>query len=1774
MSTATERVERDADAWRPLENLEEQVRKVLDHAVLAHRDSLKVYQSLQNLNEVIGTEYGDRVLYELIQNAHDAHRSGGHGRIAIELVIHSENEGMLYIANGGDGFRREDVEAILNLATSAKEVGEGIGNKGLGFRSIESLTDDVRIYSRSGNSRSDGFDGYCFRFAQVGEVEDILRSSGVDATTSATVARTVPRYLVPRPLKDHPDEIAAYARRGYATVIAAPLRTLEAVALASRQVDALADLDVPLLLFLDRIAEIRIDVERPDQRPYRRRLSRRQMAVGDVPSLPDTRMYEVEVGEGRRFLVVRREIEKQRVLGAVERSIPAAPQLKRWLSWKGRPVVSVAVGLSTAAVAKGRLYNFLPMGKEARSPFLGYLDAPFFAGIDRRDADLDLPLNKTLMEAAAETCAAAVISIVERDMAVPVQAVFDLFAWTGDQAGKLDDALEGAGSSIREANVIPAIAERGRREWSSLSEISIWPEGTFSVLKDTQIAKHVGAQLVSKDLDSGRIERLKALASRTCYRPLTPSGAQLAEWSEAFARSLLERKAAPGTWSRFYDDLPRVFEAAGASLGMLDDRVILYDRSGKLRPAGGHDDEKRTGVFVRSGIPKGKRKTAGVPLPPATLARRYRFLDERISLRRETLDAFTEADLVREYDPVEALAGLQAALGRKANDKRRQEALVWAFQVWRAASGARLEEELQKADLYAPTFSGWHPAGECSFSSSWTSVGTTLENYLIEAADVSPDCRRTRDLLLIGQQNWPVSVQDAKRHWTQFLELIGVVDGLKPVAARLTRKGWPSNLWNYLLQNGKAAEGLDKDWCAEVADASFNHPYTDYGMKGEAWRLPGQIEHDALPEGTRESLCTLIFEHLKVHGTEYFQFEVGRFERYERDWDRRKLPTPLASFLRSKPWIAATSQEGLVFRSPRQCWGSRVRRGGPPRFIDRVPEAVADLSESNGLSELAFGDALGLRDWQSQATAVERLRDLAGGAVGLSSNDRPTFRNEYRRAWQDLVEAGTSLPEDLSLIVTRRGQLEALTGEPDTPAAVIVTEDAQRFEARVLSLAGQAVLEVGPTATDRVAAFLEETGVFVPRRLDGVGVQLLVNGAPFVPRASDPLLTSLGLEWLPEVIVIGHELRGEQLERGIQSATVDRRARAIRVRHCEALTLFVDDEEISPNEELRWYAFEHDDFPTLILTGQLTLNWRTLARTLSGGISRLIDGRLRSLEPLLLRLAFDRSSDELDAPSDEALASALECDVQTVQEHRAALRTDLEHILHLLIPMVGYFGGPELSRQLTSDINRAGSRFDGRKWLELHLADEEYSPDELIGACELAANRTEFRRRLELDYARYNRVLLDLGDAPLSNEADLRQQYDAYLRRMRPTIIDRLRGHYGADFRAGRDLAAYVERKSLTFLTFDTDWILTRESLEMVAVEEHVNSLLTDTLGEEAAVELAPFRRVMDANRKAVLEFAMEAMSVVGAWCQRNEVALPEPWQNGEAQAVVRYAENSGLLDFELIGSVDIPALCRRAGCWPNGMPKTLDGDAIGLSKDDVEAEEKRRESVRQRREIDRRSVLFAGISLDTGDPRFVEDLQQLAAGFLANDETWFERSRQRTRLTEFDSSEHPGGGSGGSGTAGGGTRRRERQLTDTQRQAMGLAGEWLAYQFLCRRHGEYVDESCWVSENRARFFAGDEGNDAAGYDFRVTTPQAEWLYEVKSSLEDSGEFEITPNELRVAGGASKDGRRRYRILYVPFVLSPDRWCVLELPNPMGETTRNRFITVGRGSVRLKFERR
>ena len=190
--------------------------------------------------------------------------------------------------------------------------------------------------------------------------------------------------------------------------------------------------------------------------------------------------------------------------------------------------------------------------------------------------------------------------------------------------------------------------------------------------------------------------------------------------------------------------------------------------------------------------------------------------------------------------------------------------------------------------------------------------------------------------------------------------------------------------------------------------------------------------------------------------------------------------------------------------------------------------------------------------------------------------------------------------------------------------------------------------------------------------------------------------------------------------------------------------------------------------------------------------------------------------------------------------------------------------------------------------------------------------------------------------------------------------------------------------------------------------------------------------------------------------------------------------EPDGMLDDDrwkavtTVGYLAHPETLKHRPCRSHAVNVTI--PSLGLDQAAVEEEERRRERERQRKVIEERSIEFAGTKLDTGDPFFAEAFRQLAENSIASDNGWFERSR-RPRLTEFAEPEDGVRPSGG--RAGGGAGRR-KQAPEDQRQAMGLAGEWLAFQFLRRRHREAFDETRWVSRNRARFFGGDEGNDHA----------------------------------------------------------------------------------------------
>ena len=425
-------------------------------------------------------------------------------------------------------------------------------------------------------------------------------------------------------------------------------------------------------------------------------------------------------------------------------------------------------------------------------------------------------------------------------------------------------------------------------------------------------------------------------------------------------------------------------------------------------------------------------------------------------------------------------------------------------------------------------------------------------------------------------------------------------------------------------------------------------------------------------------------------------------------------------------------------------------------------------------------------------------------------------------------------------------------------------------------------------------------------------------------------------------------------------------------------------------------------------------------------------------------------------------------------------------------------------------------------------------------------------------------MLAALGRPVLSNADELRRLFDTWKKELSSKALERIRRHFWSDFEAGRSLDSYVSMRDLDFLQFQEEWVLDREHLAKADVGALFDALLDQRLGPDGGQELEPLEKVRKSSTNTLHRFVEKNGGIVGAWCFANE--SPSPWKDGPL-SVVKEVSRQGLLDFARVKEGAEIAVLDRAGLWPRGMPHTVDPDALELNPDDLEGQRDRERRRQERQETEKRSISFAGTSLDTRRENFAKSLVDLANGCMS-DSDWLSRSRRRFTLAE--QAEGDRRRAAGGGKKGG--RRRTTRVTEDVRSAMGLASEYLASRFLQAKHKKRYDDRCWVSENRSLLEVDWEGDDTLGYDFRIQTEAVEWRYEVKSNLDDAFEFEFSQNEMRVAAECSSDGTRKYRILYVPFVFDPSRWRVMELPNPLSTAGRGLFKEIGAGATRLKFD--
>ncbi|MEP2725018.1 ATP-binding protein [Roseibium sp.] len=1209
------------------ERLEAVLFDQLANAADAAQKGLRPYESLRNLGEVIGGEYGDRVLFELFQNAHDAHDEGGAGSILLKLVIHDDERGDLYVANTGRGFDWDNVDSIRNVGLSSKSVGEGIGNKGLGFRSVETLTNDVRIYSQARSVSSAKFDGYCFRFADRREIErEAMRVTS--AETAAKVARELPRYLAAVPLAEQSDEIRAFAEEGFATVVHLPLRSEAAVSMAQSQARALAEVEVPLLLFLERLENVVIELHDAEG-VTRRKLSRR--VLERPKSGDDSRIaYEVvSIGPGRRrYLVARRQVDRDRLVSAVEASIDKEAQLARWRDWQGDPKVSVAIPLNATDAEPGRIYNFLPMAAEMPSPLAGHIDAPFYATIDRRRANFDLPLNAFLLDEVADTAVQAALELKSMPDVAFRNAVFDLAAWNPKDLDRLERVCAGRELDWRDLELVPETG--GKDLWCSFQSAYVWEEKGYRLLRVRRLIKAGIENIADPDLGELRLDRICDMLGAIPLRAI-PNEQDLSSWLELVAGSLVSDGSSPKTWGTFYEECRKALPSV-AALTHLGGKQVLRTRDG-IQAAMGIEGEMP--VFVREATGK-RRKSGEAPLPPKSIASKFSMLDDDVPLSPEIISEFVKAKLVRRYDALEVLAEVPASFGNRPAPKRREEALKWAFEVWRA-EGAKCEKVLDRIDLHVETTGGWRPATEARFSDGWTAQGRSLTTFLAEASSLSPDCREAAGMLLVSDASWIPKSAPLRKEWTEFLRVVGVEDGL-PLLVDDTapESGAPIYVWNAFLRQKEKKVGRTAAWVAANSSIPLHNPWTDYSRRGELWRFPGQLEHQKMPPEARRRLAELAMVQAARGTDEWAQWRLGRYDRFRSDWNETVFRTPAAVFLAKSRWMPVDGDDERFLR-PDELWATTDGRRNPPRYVQRPKDRLVKLIESEEeLSSALFSTAIGLRDWSSIGQVPAKLAAMATGASILHPGERVPFRKAYQQAWNEACSSEVDLPSDLPVFVMTSTGPAVSCGDPDDRPRIFVTGDQHSPETRAVLAAGEAVLALTDEAV-AVSAIgkLNDSGAFDALPIDAGQVGVLVDGIPLVVSNSDPLLASDGLEWLPEAAILANEVLGQALERQIPGGTIAERLRRVRLRRAGTIQLSVGGKAVE--EPLRFYALPDDDHPTLVVGDDEDITWSVLAEA-APALSTLLDGRMRSFETLLLRLAARRSTDDPRCPPSAPVA--------------------------------------------------------------------------------------------------------------------------------------------------------------------------------------------------------------------------------------------------------------------------------------------------------------------------------------------------------------------------------------------------------------------------------------------------------------------------------------------------------------------------------------------------------
>ncbi len=1754
--------------------------------------------------EQAAREYAERFLFELIQNAYDAQPPASRGRVLVVFDATEGEFGCIYVANTGRPFADANFRAVCEIAQSSKQPGEGIGNKGVGFKSVLQVAAWPEIYSRGGQGV--GFDGYCFRFADPAAMRTLTESDEEASDLGDRISPYgLPIYIAP---DFHPARLSEFADAGYVSVIRLPLRTARAGDITRKQISDAVSSHAPLLLFLDRLAELRIEVIEPCEGLVVHELIREEFP-SDM-EVPGVRFCEVRLGDAGRFLLLARTVPHGAFIEAIEKSIAATLVDESWRDWDGDAEVAIALRIDEVDEADSSLYCFLPMDHRVRGPFAGHLNAPFAVTLARDGLVPGAPLNEYLFDVAADIVAASWTAL--REHAGGRRLVPRLAVWCGEQIARLGAAFQRQGSDLATADFLPVL---GPKLWSSLAAANVWRRSmhtlTPEMIAETSLAADGQASILEPLLGESTLDAIESMSMAVTRRSMIPEAARVALWAEAVAKRMAataHRRPAifdPLAWIGLYDDLAAVFERDDVS--SLRSRELLIDDNLRIhRTWGGPAEDKAPAIFFpMREIAEGDDATRDVTIPE-TLGRHLAYVHSDIPWKsvnsktkrmenRPGREFLERTNLVQMPRTQALLARLASVLQHTRDKQVHADALRLVFNLT-AKRQYTQSPAISALHILVPTRSGdWLPAGETLFSSSWPdTLGSVVERLISEAAGASTDIDGLSDRLLAPPVEFSFRIESPQM-WVSFLRRVGVRDGLPPIDVTPSIGDQQGQWWTRdfaTAVNLPEADYVRWDPALRRSAARPNFPYTLYRIIGRVQRLPGSGEYERLSPAARETYGRLLVSGLGSWDQDVLSVRIAR-PRAPNQADPVSLPSPAAEFLRQIAWLPVTrpgSPTAEDFAHPTTAWHYRdTDNEARPTFMPLVVTAVRRQIES---SPTAFERlrSLGLNTWNERSDSVLRLRALALAHQTYDVSDSlvANLRKAYERTWTLVTRGdgpdpiGSLRPED-HVLVTQRGRIGAHPLASASVPYVLVDED--RLVAAILDTIEVPVLPVDPRDGRVVATTIEKWTGLQLRTVGGTDVRLFIDGVPIEDHGGDPLICP-GREWLVDLVALTLEFKASafnrQTDARIRSATG--LLRAIKLHAGDDISIELQGHPVVlPAHLRRVFAVFAPVNPAVAYEGETdVLNWDILG-LLAPKIGELIGAveTANALETVVTSLGRRLGSASLTTPSDADYSAVFEESTDRVAEVRRAQRTGVTGLAFALRPIVAAL----LGEDVLLDLLRVTAEEPDPDAIVAYLSGfsdrlpPEASPEHLVNRALEGTPIATMRDELQIDFAEFNRVLIALGGeyAPIQNPQGLVTAMASHLARQRDLIIDRLRERAAPAFDAGilpadyADMTTELGRAILRRTTppdewsrpLDPDpewlnkWDQPPETVMAQRVDTWIATLPTGAPGVKS--DLPPLVDTRAENTRRLNAFIERAVARLPLWSIKRGGVLPPAWVTAtETDEFLRQVASAGILDFRLLDEEAIMAWLLRLDQWSPELPSSLELAALGLSQEDLAAQTKEAERVRWERAQERRSVSLDGRPVSLEPDRIDELVEAIRTGIsddlLSTSDRpvslrEIEEPRKRKRLNDRDADRPP-------------NVRVPKRLTSDQTALIGFMGELVAYDWLSKRYGS---DCLWRSLYRRYVIKdGDIGNDNLGFDIEVLrVRRGPLMFEVKATTTDDIAFDLSEREFKVAQeNASHD---RYRILFVGRANDSDNRWVTVLPNPLSPQGRGRYRIVGRG---------